>query len=92
MQHLLDFIHEHIRENQLYLVVDSAEGEIELRWQRQDGDDVWQLRVKQAGSGAEVVHYGDLLDHLEALGADMSAVERELHAIVAAIEHERPVR
>jgi hypothetical protein len=85
MQHLLDFIHEHSLEQQLYLTVEAPAGALALTWQRQAGeDDVWEVRALAADSGEEVehVHYGDLLDHLEERGADLSALASELRAIV----------
>lgn len=83
MQHLLDFVHEHTLEERLYIVVDSPDGELELTWQRgplQDG--AWQIKRRNLEEAPAHVHYGDLLDHLEAMGADMGAMGRELHALV----------
>jgi hypothetical protein len=83
MQHLLDFVHEHTLEERLYLVVDSPEGELELTWQRGAvHDGVWQVKRRNVDEAPARVHYGDLLDHLEAMGADMGAMGRELHALV----------
>lgn len=83
MQHLLDFIHEHTLERQLYFAVDTAEGELEMHWQRQVGeDDLWEVRLRESKGDEERVHYGDLLDVLEQRGADMAAVEQQLQALV----------
>lgn len=83
MQHLLEFIHEHNLEQQLYLVVETPEEAIALTWRRQPGaDDQWEVQSATGEGEVELVHYGDLLDHLEELEVDLVAVERELRAIV----------
>lgn len=83
MQHLLDFIHEHSVEQQLYLVVEMPEGALSLTWRRQAGaDDQWEVQSATGEGAIELVHYGDLVDHLEAREVDLVAVERELRAIV----------
>ena len=82
MQHLLDFLHQHPLEQHFYLVVDSADGELELSWRRHSADDLWQVRKHKPNAKAELVHYGDLLEHLDDRGADMKAVERELSALL----------
>jgi hypothetical protein len=83
MQHLLDFIHEHNLEQQLYLVVETPEGAISLTWRRQpDADDQWEVQSATGEGAIELVHYGDLLDHLEAREVDLVGIERELRAIV----------
>lgn len=82
MQHLLDFVHEHTLEEQLYLVVDTAAGPLEVLWQRHHDADSWQLRPHQAEAAYEHVARSALLDTLRARGANMERVERELRAIV----------
>jgi hypothetical protein len=83
MQHLLDFIHEHNLEQQLYLVVETPAEAISLTWRRQPGaDDQWEVQSASGEGEVELVHYGDLLDHLEEREVDLAAVERELRAIV----------
>lgn len=83
MQHLLDFIHEHNLKQQLYLVVETPEGAISLTWRRQPGaDDQWEVQSATGQGAVELVHYGDLLDHLEAREVDLVGIERELRAIV----------
>jgi hypothetical protein len=83
MQHLLDFIHEHNLEQQLYLVVETPEEAISLTWRRQPGaDDQWEVQSATGDGEVELVHYGDLLEHLEEREVDLTAVERELRAIV----------
>ena len=83
MQHLLDFIHEHNLEEQLYLVVETPEEAISLTWRRQPGaDDQWEVQSATGEGEVELVHYGDLLDHLEEREVDLASVERELRAIV----------
>lgn len=81
MQHLLDFIHEHSLEQQLYIAVPSSDGDLELLWQRRSGDNVWQVQLRGGAGEAELIHAGDLLDHLESRGANMEAIERELRAL-----------
>jgi hypothetical protein len=86
MQHLLDFVHEHTLEDQLYLVAHTPVGDIELLWRRGicPGEErLWQLRPYQCEGPWELVHAGDLLDHLEARGVDMNAIELELASMVA---------
>jgi hypothetical protein len=83
MQHLLDFIHEHTLEQQLFIAVSSAEGDLELLWQRWSGEDnVWQVQLRGKVGETALIHAGDLLDHLESRGADMEAIERELQTMV----------
>jgi hypothetical protein len=82
MQHLLDFVHEHTLEEHLYLVVDTASGELELLWQRRHDAESWQLRPHQSEASSESVARSALLDTLRAKGANMERVERELRAIV----------
>jgi hypothetical protein len=82
MQHLLDFVHEHTLEEQLYLVVDTASGPLEMLWQRSHQADSWQLRPHKAEVAFENVARSALLDTLRARGANMERVERELRAIV----------
>jgi hypothetical protein len=83
MQYLLDFVHEHTLEEQLYLVVSAPQGELELTWRRRVGqDDVWQVKRRDGEEAPAHVHYGDLIDYLETSGADMGAMGRELHALV----------
>ena len=83
MQHLLDFIHEHTLERHAYLVIASPEGDLELSWQHKTGaDGLWHVRPHRSQEPGTLVHYGDLLDFLESLGADMQALQRELEAMV----------
>lgn len=83
MQHLLDFIHEHNLEQQLYLVVETPEGALSLTWRRQaDADGQWEVQSACGEGAVELVHYGDLLDHLEQREVDLTGLERELRAIV----------
>lgn len=83
MQHLLDFIHENTLERHVYLVVASPEGDLELSWQHQPvADGLWHVRPHRSQEPGTLIHYGDLLDFLESLGADMQALERELEALV----------
>lgn len=81
MQYLLDFVHEHTLEEQLYLVVDTSDGQLELLWQRREDPGSWQVRPHRSEAGFETVARADLIDALRAKGADMGRVERELRAI-----------
>jgi hypothetical protein len=82
MQHLLDFINDHTLDEQLYLVVDTPAGELELLWRRQVDAGLWQLRPNKCEGPWQLVHRGDLLDHLEERGVDLPLVEHELKAMV----------
>jgi hypothetical protein len=82
MQHLLDFIHEHTLEEQLYFVAATPVGELELMWRRGLGENLWEVRPNKCEGPWQPVHCGDLLEHLEERGVDMQAVERELQAMV----------
>ena len=83
MQHLLDFIHEHTLEERLYLVAATPQGELEMTWERSPGaDDMWLIRPRGSQISPVYIHAGDLLDYVEALGADMRAIEGELQALV----------
>lgn len=83
MQHLLDFIQEHSLEERVHLAVPGEDGGLELSWRRSPGsDDLWHVRAAGDEGQSELVHFGDLLDHLELRGADMAALERELQAII----------
>jgi hypothetical protein len=83
MQHLLDFVHEHTLEEQLYFVVDVATGELELTWQRRVTPEHWQLRPRYCEGPAELVQRAQLLHTLAARSVDMSRVERELQSLIA---------
>jgi hypothetical protein len=81
MQHLLDFVHEHTLEEQLFLVVETSSGELELLWQRRQDINSWQLRPYKSEAPYESVARAELIDTLRARGAVMERVERELRAI-----------
>lgn len=81
MQHLLDFVHEHTLEEQLFLVVETSSGELELLWQRRHDQNSWQLRPYKSGDAFETVARAELIDTLRAKGAVLERVERELRAI-----------
>jgi hypothetical protein len=83
VQYLLDFIYEHTIEEQLYLVVESAEGVLELRWQRHVEPGYWQVRPKNSADGPwQLLLRADMLRTLEARRAEMASVERALLATV----------
>lgn len=81
MQHLLDFVHEHTLEEQLYLVVATSTGELELLWQRRHDANAWQVRPHKSEAAYENVDRAQLIDTLRAKGASMERFERELRAI-----------
>jgi hypothetical protein len=84
MQHLLDFVCEYSLDPNLHLVVDAADGALTLSWQRDVGEDgVWRIRQRSNPERLELVHYGDLLDHLELLGVDSRVLERALRSVIA---------
>jgi hypothetical protein len=83
VQYLLDFIYEHTIEEQLYLVVQTAAGVLELRWQRQVEPGYWQFRPKESADGPwQLLPRAELLRTLEARRADLPSVERALLATV----------
>jgi hypothetical protein len=82
MQHLLEFLYEHSFDKQLYCVVPSARGELQLTW-RAKAPLRWEIR--RAGEAAfEERPRGDLLAYLSEQGADLASFEHELNALVAA--------
>lgn len=81
MQYLLDFVHDHTLEDQLYLVVQTTTGELELLWQRRHDPNSWQLRVYKSEGAWERVQRSQLLDTLAARQTDLLRLERELRAI-----------
>ena len=83
MQHLLDFVHEHSLEQQLYLTALTPAGELELIWQRGECEGDWRVRPRGCEGPAERVPRAELLRHLETRQADMPAIARELQALVA---------
>jgi len=84
MQHLLDFVQEHMISDQLCIRVDSGAGEIEVLQRRQpDRDSAWYVRVIPSADAAVRVPHTQLLATLQAQGVDMLAFERELHALLA---------
>jgi hypothetical protein len=84
MQHLLDFIHEHTLEEQLYCVLDSPAGELELLWNRRVDASCWLVRPHNSEGAWESIARDRLLGSLAARGANLLKLERELHAIASA--------
>jgi hypothetical protein len=84
MQHLLDFIHEHALEEQLYFVVECHAVELELLWQRSLNADHWRMRQMGCDATWESIPRAELLQILTQRGCDMAGVERELNAMLAA--------
>jgi hypothetical protein len=83
MQYLLDFIQEHSLDAQLYFLARSPADEFELLWRRAECADYWQLRPKHREGPSELVDRHKLIDHLTSRGVDMTAVKRELNAMLA---------
>lgn len=81
MQHLLDFIHEHTIDEQVYLVAPTSAASLELMWKRRSDPEHWQVRAYRADGPWQSVPKAELLALLERRGADMAAVERELNAM-----------
>ncbi|MEY4514041.1 MAG: hypothetical protein RLZZ450_6163, partial [Pseudomonadota bacterium] len=82
MQHLLDFIHDHRFEEQLYCVLQATGGELELSWCRSSDPLHWQVRRQKSQSAAERIPRTRLLAYLAEHGADLAEFERELKAAV----------
>ena len=82
MQYLLDFAHDHTLEDQLYLVVATATGDLELLWERRNDPNSWQLGPYRSEVAWERVERSRLIDELSARKARMDRVEQELRAIV----------
>ena len=83
MQHLLDFVHEHSVEPELFLSAATADGELELIWRRAQGEGEWLVRQRGCEGPVERVPRSGLLRHLETRAVDMRAIERQLQALVA---------
>lgn len=81
MQHLLDFVHDHNLEEQLYLVVDGSAGALELLWERGQHQDAWQVRPHKSEVAYELVPRDALVEVLRARGVFMERLECELRAI-----------
>lgn len=82
MQHLLDFVQDHMVSDQLRVVLGSAAGELEITHQRSEPE-LWQLRATASCEPARRVRGSQLLDCLAALSVDMRAFQSELHALLA---------
>jgi hypothetical protein len=83
MQQVLDFIHDHTLEQQLFLIVTTPAGDLEVLWSRWDGFDHWHVKPHRCEGPAELIQHARLLEHLRARDADMAALERELFAMAA---------
>jgi hypothetical protein len=84
MQYLLDFVHDHALEEQLYCVLPSAAGELELTWRRPADADHWLVRRTNTADPARRVSRVQLLGYLAERGADLEFFERELMVSVCA--------
>jgi hypothetical protein len=83
MQHLLDFIHQHSVDSEVYLLTGARPGDLELLWQRRDEPEHWFVRPYGCDGPAELVHRTRLLSELAARRVDMARIERELHGLCA---------
>src|SRR4051812_35303674 len=84
MQHLLDFIHQHSVDPEVYLLTGARPGDFELLWQRKDQPEHWFVRPFGCEGPAQLVHRTRLLTELAARRVDMARIERELHGMCAA--------
>lgn len=84
MQHLLDFVHEHTLDEQLYCVLPTPSGDLALQWRRQVDTLGWELWPLKEKGPVEQVPRSQLLARLSARGANLELFERELRAIIAA--------
>jgi hypothetical protein len=82
MQHLLDFIHEHTLDEQLYIVAETPAGPLELQWRRLDSPEHWHIRPHRCEGPWDRIHRANLLPSLDARYANMPAIERELKLLV----------
>ncbi|MEY4578051.1 MAG: hypothetical protein RL701_2754 [Pseudomonadota bacterium] len=82
MQHLLDFIHEHTQEDQLYLVASTPSGELEFLWQSRVARNQWQIRPMRCEGPWHLIDRSEVIAVLTARNADMASVECELRSIV----------
>jgi hypothetical protein len=83
MQHLLDFIHQHSVDSEVYLLTGVRPGDLELLWQRREQPEHWLVRPYGCDGPAELVHRARLLSELTVRSVDMARIERELHALCA---------
>jgi len=84
MQHLLDFVQEHMISDTLRIVVAGATGEVEvLRRRAPDTDNGWLVRGIASSAAVQRVPHTRLLETLQAAGVDMCAFQSELHAWLA---------
>ncbi|HEY6878066.1 MAG TPA: hypothetical protein VI299_08595 [Polyangiales bacterium] len=79
---MLQFLYEHSFDKQLYCVLPSEAGELQLTW-RADAPAHWEI-VCTGEDAPRQVPRASLLKHLAEQGADMHAFERELYAVAAA--------
>lgn len=82
MHQLLDFLYENSLDKQLYCVLPAPDGELQLAWSAAEPLH-WEVRCASAGT-VEQVPREALLAQLTARGADLTVLERELGAVVAA--------
>lgn len=83
MQQLLDFIHQHSVDTEVYMFTGARPGDLELLWQRQAHPDHWLVRPYGCEGPAELVHREGLLPALAARRVDMARIEHELHGLCA---------
>ena len=82
MQEIIDFIHEHTLENQVYVVAPRTRDGVEFEiCFRRDGGRSWRVRRRGAGAWAQVERTG-IVQYLRVLGIDMTALENELRCTI----------
>ena len=84
MQHLLDFIHQHSVDPEVYLLTGARPGDLELLWERRAQPEHWLVRPYGCEGPSELVHRSQLLSELAVRRVDMARIERELHGLCAA--------
>ena len=85
LQALIQFIESYCFDEQVYVVVPTADGgEEEVFWRRNANDRPWFVQ-RRGGENASIWRYSgvSLVAALERRGADLDALERELRALVS---------
>jgi hypothetical protein len=85
LQALIQFIENYCFDEQVYVVVPTADGgEEEVYWRRSAPERPWFVQ-RRGGDNASIWRYSgvSLIPALERRGADLDALERELRALVS---------
>jgi len=84
MQYLLDFVHDHVLEEQLYCVLPAHGAELAVLWRRNADPLHWEIRPTKSDAAPERVARAQLVHVLTERGADLGSFERQLRAVVEA--------